>query len=336
MVARNKKKPSIKDVAEKSGVSTATVSHVINGTRYVSEEVSNKVKNAMKELQYVPNPIARSLRSQHSHIIGLIIPVKRASDTANLFFMTIAQGIEATLTKNGYKLILCNSYEDVELEQEHIDMFNAQQVDGLIIAPVTEDYTHIQEQYPIVFIDRKPAAYKGDCVFSNNYQGAYEATDHLIKKGHTKIGFMTGDMNISTGKDRFDGYKQALLDSGIEIQDSYIKFGDVNLETGYQLAKELMEKKEVSALFVANNILTMGAIRYFQDYHVKIPDEMAIIGFDDYEWSMILNPPLTSVKQPAFEMGQKAAEVMLERIHNPSIEPKCYIMDTNLIIRKTT
>ncbi|WP_042352858.1 LacI family DNA-binding transcriptional regulator [Bacillus massiliigorillae] len=336
MVAKgNRNKPRIKDVAEKSGVSTATVSHVINGTRYVSDEVSEKVKAAMKELNYTPNPIARSLRSHQSYLVGLIIPVKNPADMANLFFMAIAQGIESILTKNGYKLILCNSYEDIEVEKEHIQMFNAQLVDGLILAPSGEDYRNLTEQYPVVFIDRKPKVYQGDCVLANNCQGAFEATEYLIKQGHKKIGFINGNGGLTTDRARLEGYQKALLKHGIIYDKNYVKEDCVSVEHGYSLTKELVEQKDVSAVFIANNILTMGAISYFQECHINIPDELAIIGFDDYEWTKIINPPLSCVRQPAFEIGQKAAEVLLERIANNDAPSGEYLLDTSLIVRKS-
>lgn len=338
--SEKRKKVSIKDVAAKSGVSTATVSHVINGTRYVSEEVSVKVKEAMKELNYVPNPVARTLRSLQSHLIGLIIPVKEHTDTANTFFMMVAQGIEEVLTKNGYKLILCNSYENPDIEKEHVQMFNAQLVDGLIVAPTGIDYTYLTElltkQYPVVFIDRKPQNYQGDCILSNNFKGAYDATEHLIQKGHKQIGFMSGELGLTTSDDRFEGYKQALADNNYEFNESFVKKGHASLENGYKMAKEFVEQKHVSAIFVANNNMTMGAISYFQEQYIKVPNEMAIVGFDDYDWARIINPPLTTIKQPAFELGQKAAEVILDRIRNPQQEPQEYVLDTSLIVRKSS
>ncbi|KMY45812.1 LacI family transcriptional regulator [Bacillus sp. FJAT-27916] len=342
MAAREKKnKTSIKDVAAMAEVSTATVSHVINGTRYVSEEVTTKVKEAMKELNYVPNPVARTLRSQNSHLVGLIVPVKEFTDTANAFFMIVAQGIEQTLSKNGYKLILCNSYENPDLEKEHIQMFHNQLVDGIILVPTGNDYSYladlpINNDSPIVFIDRKPQNYQGNCVLTDNFQGAYAAAKHLIEKGHKHIGFITGELGLTTSDKRLEGYKQALADHHLSFNEKYVKIGNASLEDGYRIAKEFMEQKEVSALFVANNVMTMGAISYFQEHYIKIPDEMAIIGFDDYEWMKIINPSLTTVKQPAYEMGQKAAEVILDCIKNKQEKPTDYMLDTSLIIRRSS
>lgn len=334
-VRGNRNKPRIKDVAEKSGVSTATVSHVINGTRYVSDEVSEKVRAAMKELNYTPNPIARSLRSHHSYLVGLIIPVKNPSDMANLFFMAIAQGVESVLTPKGYKLILCNSHEDEALEKEHIEMFNAQLVDGLILAPSGEEYSLLTDQYPVVCIDRKPQQWSRDCVMANNEQGAFDAVDYLIQQGHTRIGFINGNAKITTNRDRLKGYKQALAKHKLSYQQEYVKEGDVSLENGYKFAKELVVESDITALFIANNVLTMGAISYFQETKINIPNEIAIIGFDDYEWTRIINPPLSCVSQPAFEIGQKAAEVLLERIENNETSHQEYLLDTTLVVRKS-
>lgn len=254
--------------------------------------------------------------------------------------MMVAQGIEETLTKNGYKLLLCNSYENPDIEKEHIQMFNAQLVDGLIVASTSNDCSYLNDlltrQYPVAFIDGKPQNYKGDCILSNNFQGAYDATEHLIKKGHKQIGFMSGMLGLTTSDDRFEGYKQALSDNNYEFNESFVKKGHASLENGYKMAKEFVEQKQVSAVFVANNIMTMGAISYFQEQYIKIPDEMAIVGFDDYDWAKIINPPLTTIKQPAFELGQKAAEVILDRIRNQQQEPQEYILDTTLIVRKSS
>lgn len=342
MAGREKNnKPSMKDVAELAGVSTATVSHVINGTRYVSEEVCEKVQSAMKTLNYVPNPIARSLRSQQSHLIGLIIPVKASSDMANLFFMTIAQGVESILTKNGYKMILCNSYEDLQVEKDLLRMFNAQLVDGVILAPVAQKLDDLSDvligQYPLVAIDRKIQSFTGDCVESDNFQGGYEATSHLLEKGHKRIGFISSDLNITSAYNRYKGYCQALLDNGLSVEKEWVKIGNGTFEEGFRLAGELADATDVSALFIANNTMTPGALSYFYQQKIGIPDEMAVVGFDDYEILKVLNPPLTCVKQPAYEMGVKAAEVLLARIKAEKQGAGCdYVLPTSLVVRQST
>jgi LacI family transcriptional regulator len=334
---------SIKKVAERAGVSTATVSHVINGTRFVAEETKIKVQEAMKELEYVPNHAARSLRSKKSRIIGLIIPV-RFMDTSNLYFMNVAQGIESTLKKYGYNLILSNSNEKIENEVEQIKVFNSQFIDGLVIAPTGEEHDYLNEalraSYPVVFVDRKPKGFEGDCVLTDGFGGTYEAVCKLIKKGHKKIGFISGTLGITTSDERLKGYVQAFMDNDIFLDPSLIKEDDANFDNGYKLAQELLEKKDVTAIFVSNNIMTLGAIKLLQDRKVKIPEEMAIIGFDDYEWTKITMPPLTVVSQPAYELGQKAAEVLIERINLDTEDLKNkgfkeYRLTTHLVERES-
>ncbi|MCM3575586.1 LacI family transcriptional regulator [Mesobacillus subterraneus] len=326
----------IKDVAEYAGVSTATVSHVINGTRFVSEETKIKVEEAMRDLNYSPNAFARSLRSQQSNTIGLIIPVKH-TDTSNFFFMTIAHGIESKLREHGYHLIFSNSNEDIEIEKSQIEVFNSQLVDGLIIAPTAEEHSYLSESltkdYPVVFIDRRPSEYEGACVLVNNLEGTYKAIQHLIEKGHKKIGYISGPLGLTTSDERLAGYKAALNDNGIELTEHYVKVGDSTQDNGYLLTKELVESREVSALFIANNVMTLGAVMYLQEQKVSIPSSLAVIGFDDYEWTRITVPPLTVIKQPAFELGERAAEMILSQIKESDNEEKEVRLDTELIIR---
>ncbi len=218
-------KVSMKDVAQRAGVSTATVSHAINKTRFVRAETKKKVLKVMKDLNYYPNFAARSLRTRKSNIIGLLVP-----DISNFFFISIAKGVESTLKKYGYNLIFSNSNENLENEIEQIKIYNTQLVDGLIVAPVSADHTFLNElfsgYYPVVFIDRKPKGYKGDCVLGNNTKGAYDAVSMLIKKGHTKIGIITGLPGLTTTEERLNGYKKALTDHGLKINKNLIKVGD--------------------------------------------------------------------------------------------------------------
>ncbi|HHX60903.1 MAG TPA: LacI family transcriptional regulator [Epulopiscium sp.] len=330
--------PSIKDVALKAGVSTATVSHVINKTRYVAEDTKLKVTNAMKDLDYRPNYVARSLRSQKSKTVGLLVPVLE-NDTSNSFFMSVAQGIQSVLKEDGYNLILCNSNESVEDEQEQIRILNAQQVDGMIIAPTAKDHSYLKEllhpEFPLVFIDRRPEGYEGDCVLANGYQGTYEAVESLIKKGHKNIGFVTGALDVSSTIQRLEGYKQVFLDYKLEINPKLIREGISKFESGYQLAQELADQESVTAIFVSNNVMTMGVFKFLQEHKYKIPEDVAVIGFDDYEWAKVTTPTLTMIKQPSIELGKKAAEILLSRIQLPGKEYKEYKLLTEIIKRES-
>ncbi|ADD03335.1 transcriptional regulator, LacI family [Thermoanaerobacter italicus Ab9] len=327
---------NIKDVARKANVSTATVSHVINNTRYVSEEVKSRVIQAMKELNYRPNSVARSLRSKKSNTIGLIVPV-RVEDTSSFFFMSVAQGIESALKKHGYNLLLSNSNENIEYEKEQIRIFNSLLIDGLIITPTAEEHSYLNEilttSYPVVFIDRRPRGVEGDCVLSDGYTGTYEAICYMIQKGYKRIGYISGPMGLTTSDERFEGYKRAILDNGFEIELSLIKEAEATYKNGYELAKELVNEQKVTAIFAANNVMTIGALEFLQEQNLKIPEDVAIIGFDDYEWTKIISPPLTVVKQYPYDLGIKAAEVLLDRIKNPKKKYKEYRLPTKLVIR---
>lgn len=328
---------SIKDVALRAGVSTTTVSHVINNTRFVAEETRTRVDHAMKELDYRPNSAARSLRSQKSKIIGLLVPVL-ASDTSNFFFMTVAQGIESVLKKNGYHLIFSNSNENLEDEKEQIKLLNSQQIDGLIIAPTADEHSYLNEvindSYPVVIIDRRPIGYRRDCVLADGFKGAYEAVSLLIHRGHRRIAILTGELGLTTSDERYEGYQTALKDNGIEFDESLVRIGTATFESGYQLTAKMLESSSgITALFVTNNVLTMGAIGFLQDQDIKVPEELAVIGFDDYEWTKITKPPLSVIKQPPFELGEKAAQIILKKIRKPSLEYKEYRLPAKLVLR---
>ncbi|SER95719.1 LacI family DNA-binding transcriptional regulator [Salipaludibacillus aurantiacus] len=327
---------SMKDVAQKAKVSTATVSHVINETRYVAEETKKKVYKAMKELDYQPNSVARSLRSRKSNIIGLLVPLV-ASDTSNFFFMSIANGIEQVLKENGYNLILSNSSEDLSIEQDQIKVFNSQLIDGLIIAPVDSqkhDYKeNLRGNYPVVFIDRQPKELTSDTVLIDSGAGTYKAIELLISKGHTKIGFITGPLGITTSDERLQAYKNALKNNNLSYDESLVKIGSATFDKGHSFTKELVEETGATAIFAANNIMTMGAVHYLQEKDIPIPDKVAIIGFDDYDWLRITSPPLSVVKQPSYEMGKKAVELLIKRINGSKDPYDVHRLPSELVVR---
>ncbi len=327
----------IKQVAGMAGVSTSTVSHVINNTRFVSEETKAKVFYAMKMLDYRPNSAAQSLRNQRSNTIGLIVPIL-PSDTSNFFFMTVAQGIQKVLHKHGYHLLLSNnSTEEIEEEKEQIKLFNSKQIDGLIIASISEDVSYLNEivatDYPVVFIDRKPKGYTGDCIISDSVGGSFHAVQSLIDKGHRKIGLITGNLGITTSNERLVGYKKALLKNGIAYNDSRVVTSGSTFESGFESAKEILSTQDITALFITNNVLTMGAMKFLQDEKIKIPSDLAVIGFDDYDWTQITTPPLTVIRQPSFDLGMKAAEVIMNRINKDTSSYKEHRLKTELVIR---
>jgi len=325
---------SIKDVAEKAGVSVATVSHVINDTRFVAEATRAKVETAMEELQYVPNSIARSLRTNKSKTVGLLVP-----DISNFFFTAIAESIEKVLRENGYNLVLCNTDEDLAIERQNIALLNAQLVSGMIIAPTAHDFNYRKlfkdEKFPLVFIDRETDNLQCDTVIVDGMSATKQAVSILIEKGHRKIGYIKGLAGLSTSNDRFLGYAEALQEHGIEVDESLVYCGDSRRESGYGLCLRLLKDKEVTAMYVSNNLMAVGAMQCLADQDVKIPEQMAIIGFDDYNWATITNPPLSTIKQPTGELGAKAARLIVERIENPDAPYKKHIFAAEFIQRKS-
>ncbi|MEH6995790.1 LacI family DNA-binding transcriptional regulator [Neobacillus drentensis] len=327
------KRATLKEVATLAGVSTATVSNVLNETKHVSDEVKNKVFTAIQELNYQPNIVAKSLRVQESRIIGLLI-----SDIANPFFSIVVRGIEEELAKSDYSILLCNTDSSVEKEDKYLKVLIGKRVDGLIVSSTgnTGDYFRSMEKtgVPMVFLNRCPDFMVSDVIMTNNIKGAYSGTEHLIRHGYEKIAIITGPISISTGKDRLTGYKRALEDYGITELDQFVKEGNFDIESGYTKMKELMEQEnKPDAVFISNNSMTLGAYKYLKESGISIPDQLAVVGYDDSDWADIVDPPITTIKQPAYELGVHAARLILARIINKQVKREITYMDTELIIR---
>lgn len=328
--------PTIKNVALAARVSTATVSHVINKTRYVSDATTERVLKAMDELNYRPNHAARSLRSSKTYTIGFIIPVRK-EDTSKSFFMSIAEGIEETLRKHGYHLIISNSKEDLNKEVEQLQLLDNQITDGLILASTHQTFSeinkHIPKDHPFVLIDRIPSDSKSDCVFIDSYQGVHNAITYLKEKGYQRIGYAGADLHVSTAQQRLEAYRDVQEDE--PHIDEMIFIGEPTFESGYELGNQLV-KQDLDALFIANNEVATGLIYYFREHNIAIPDDIAVIVFDNFEWTRIVSPPLTVVDQPAYEMGIEAAHQILNRISSPTKEIEHTVLQPRLIERNST
>lgn len=327
---------SIKDVAKHANVSTATVSHVINGTRFVSEETKRKVHQAMDDLNYRINSIARSLRSRKSHVIAFLAPIL-ASETSNFFFMSVAAGIQSVLKQNNYHLVLSDSHEELEFEEDEIRMLSSQMIDGLIMAPASRecDYDHYFGDYPVVYIDRVPNNHQRDSVLVDNKTVSKEAVQMLIGKGHKRIAFLSGPHTLTTTEERYEGYVEALTEAGITVDSQLTRIGEVTLSNGYQLTDVLLQQ-DPSAIFVTDNVMAMGVMSYLQEKSIRVPGRIAVVAFDEFQWTRITSPPLTVIEQPAFELGVKAAEVMLERIENANAPRQEHRLTAKLIVRQSS
>jgi len=328
--------PTIKDVARQVGVSTATVSHVINNTRFVSEGLKEKILQTIRDLNYQPNAIARSLVKRKTHTIGIII-----SDILNPFYTAIVRGIEDVTYKSGYNVVLCNTDEDPEKEMLYIQILMEKRIDGLVISTAFQDGGHpLLSQLkgiPLVAVVRKINNLASDAVLGDNSGGVYKAIDHLIQLGHRRIGIISGPTGLSSGAERLAGYKKALEGHRIPIEEDRIKIGDFKRESGYSLTKELFKLSPLpTALFVANNQMTIGALQALTELKIRIPEDISFVGFDDMEWYSFLDPPLTTVEHSPYILGKTAGEVLLQRISHKRKNPKKVFIPSHLIIRKST
>ncbi len=259
-------------------------------------------------------------------------------DISNSFFVSFFQAAARSLREKGYNILLGNSDDELAAEEAQLRIFGAQSIDGLIIAPTAGDHKFLKayvNDYPVVFIDRKPVGYDaGDYVTVDNERGANRAVSFLIEKGHKRIGIIAGMPGLTTTYDRLEGYRHALGDFGIPFDERLVKIGDSRINSGYQLTCELLESTDITALFVANNLMTIGSMYCLREKAVRIPEDLAIIGFDDCEWAGITDPPLSVVKQPTHQMGIRCTEVILDRLtSNEYKEFETYCLPTELVIR---
>jgi DNA-binding LacI/PurR family transcriptional regulator len=328
---------TIKDVAERAGVSIATVSNVVNGSRFVSDDLAEKVRQAIVELGYQPNPLGRALRKGKSFTIALILP-----DHSNPFFVQVARGVEEQARRREYGVITCNTDEDPELETFYIASLLKRKVDGFIVSPTFRGGETLQPLIahgaPLVVVDRYIDGMKVDEVFSDNEGGAYEATEHLVSLGHRRIGLLVGIPGISSIEDRVAGYKRALAEHGIPEDESLIGQGCSQIKEGASSTESLLKQRGITAIFSTNNMMTLGALQCFKNRGIRCPDDVSLIGFDDSEWASAFTPSLTVVAQQSYEMGYSAGDLLFEAIARGKGEHKTRAikLQTVLISREST
>lgn len=328
---------SLKTVASLAGVSIATVSRVLNGDPVVKDETRLAVQKAIKTSGYHPNRVAQRLRSTNrsKKLIGLLIP-----DIQNPFYVDVIRGIEEYAYANGSAVVIGNFSQDPKREKLYIDILRSESVDGFIVAPShgkDEDVEElINDGQAVVCIDRGLTNLNVDVVKSDNEKGAFNAVAHLIKLGHKRIAHISGDPAIPTTQERIAGYMAAHKHYGIRVDQKIIRGKESNFISGVEITKQLLALPErPTAIFTANNLLTLGALETILQQGLKIPEEIAIVGFDDVYWATSLNPPLTAVRQHGFEIGQRAIELLYQRIQQPDRLPANVIVKTELMIRRS-
>ena len=326
---------SLVDVAKRAGVSISTVSRTINSTGKISAKTQSLVRKAMRELNYRPNRVARRLRSRrgNSGLLGLIIP-----NIQNQFFADMARGVEDVAYANGFAVILCNYDEDPGKELFYLDVMQSESVDGIIIPPLHDNDMAVrkvaQSGLPVVCVDRTLKDFDLDKVEVDNRRGARDAVRYLIEKGHKRIAIITGPRQSSTGRDRLSGYRDAHAEAGLEVDEELVCHGDFKESCGNECTGKLLDlPNPPTALFTCNNLMTIGALHAVANRGVKIPDQLAIVGFDDMAMADVFSPPLTMVSQPAYEVGKEAAELLLRRIKNPGKPTAGLLLKPKLIVR---
>jgi LacI family transcriptional regulator len=323
----------MKAVAEKANVSTTTVSHVINKTRFVSPDKEERVLEAIKELDYQPNGLARSFRKKRTKTIGLIIP-----DNTNPYFAEVARGIEDACYERGYSVILCNSDRKMEKEINYLELLMEKGVDGIAFVSVGDDKkaTDIfgKKRVPKVLLDREIPGLQIDSVLVDNQLGGYLATEYLIKLGHRRIACITGPSKLSSSLEREVGYNNALRNSDIILDKLLIQSGTFHSDSGYEGVRKLLTKDNPpTAIFACNDLIAIGAMYGANEMGYKVPEDISIIGFDDISLASFMTPRLTTITQPKYEIGKTAAGLLIERIKNRDLPLRKELFKPVLTIR---
>lgn len=325
------------DIAKKANVSVATVSMALNKDNpKVSKDKIAEIKKIAKEMNYIPNSLARGLVTQSTKTVGLIIP-----DIENAFFSSLVKRIEDSLRKAGYMTLITNSDEKFKNDMELIDLVAGRGIDGLMMAMSDESYTKVEEimdkiqsiNTPYLLFDR---SYEKDnhAVFFDSHEGSYLATQHLIDLGHTRIGCITGAQVARYGFIRFSGYKDCLEDNNIAYDEKIVKEGDFKFQTGYDLTDSLIEQG-ISALFVANDMMAYGVIKRLREKNIKIPEDFSIVGYDNLPLSNLLDIPLTSVSQDVDVLANAAVENMLNLIQGKEMNERIILKPVLNVLNST-
>ncbi|MGX6970326.1 LacI family DNA-binding transcriptional regulator [Vagococcus bubulae] len=326
-------KITIKEIAAISGVSTTTVSQILNnkGQRF-SEETRKRVLKAVDEYDYNPDYFAKNMVHRESKTVGMIVP-----DVTDLFFSKVIEGVEAYFNKKDYMILLCNSRHSAEKEKDYIKQLQNRSVAGILLAsPNSLKLESDLKGSPYILIDRGLNTRTEGNLLVKEYSGVYQAIQHLIDNGHTKIGMLTNESGYYEMSERFDAYYQCMKDNGIEYNPKFLADGPVTIEGGYIAAKELLKKQSITALCCGNDQMAIGSYRAAYELGLAIPTDLSIIGFDDLEISAFLNPPLTTVKQPAFDIGYTAAQYLLQEIEQPNKVVPNKTFETTFIERGST
>jgi len=332
---RRRKLSTLKEVAKLVGVSTTTVSYVINKRRFVSKETRTKILKAINKLGYRPNIVARSLRSGKTGTVGIMV-----CDLRNPFFAEILQGIETYMSREGYNIIVMNTDYDFNKEKESTEIFYAKQTEGAIIIPGGNSNENIkfliERNIPVVLLDKRVKNLNVDIVLVNNIGGSRQLIEHLISLGHKRIGIITGPLSFTTGEERLEGYLKVLRKHSIPEDKDLIRIGDFKKQSGYLLTLELLSLTlPPTAIFACNNTMGLGAMEAIKKRKIHIPEEIGLVIFDDLPWFKYSDPPLTVIAQPSVRIGETAGKLLVNQIRKKRKKPKEVTLDVQFKIRES-
>ncbi|RXZ84002.1 LacI family transcriptional regulator [Paenibacillaceae bacterium] len=328
---------TIYDIAAKAKVSAMTVSRVINDTGRISEATRKRVKKVMREMNYVPNSMARSLVLQKSKILSLLI-----TDITNPFYTTVARGAEDTAKRYGYRLLLGNSDEDYQKEKDYVDMILSTRVDGVLFAPAGDmSADHLQQlqqhRLPFVMLDREVPGIQSDTVLGDSKEGTRQLVQHLIALGHRRIALVGGSQDISTARLRQTGYREALLLGNLPIDEELILSVNYREFRDEALLDRMLElESPPTAIFAANNFLAVGIIASLRSRGLSVPDDISVVCFDDLGIASVLDPFLTVAAQPAYQFGEIGMQLLIERIESGREETRNVILPPEIIVRRSS
>ncbi|NLS11300.1 HTH-type transcriptional repressor PurR [Vibrio sp. SM6] len=327
---------TIKDVARLAGVSTTTVSHVINKTRFVAEATQEKVMQAVNELNYAPSAVARSLKCNTTRTIGMLV-----TQSTNQFFSEVIDGVESYCYRQGYTLILCNTGGIYEKQRDYIRMLAEKRVDGILVmcSDLTEELKEMldrQVDIPKVVMDWGPESSKADKIIDNSEEGGYLATKFLIDNGHKDIACLSGQFEKAICQERISGFKRAMNEANLPINQEWLLEGNFECDTAVLTAEKITAMaKRPSAVFCFNDNMALGLMSRLQQNGIRIPDEISVIGYDNIELAEYFSPPLTTIHQPKRRVGKNAFEILLERIKDKEHEKRVFEMHPEIVVRDT-
>jgi len=329
--------PTMKDIAKKAKVSVITVSRAMNSRPDINRETKSRILKIARELNYTPDHLARSLVTRKTKTVAVLVP-----DNVDSFYAAVVQGIGDECRERGYGIFLWNTHDSADKELDCLRQAREKRTDGMLIYPVQADGRYIKElrrnPVPFVFLNRHADAVDVDFVINDNVHGAYLAVNHLLQKGHKDITYVCAKPNASSGRERIEGCRKAIREAGLPSQSLDLLVCEETIESCYKLVKELVAKeKRPSAIFVWDDRLAIGAMKAIAEANLRIPQDVALVGYDDIEISAYLHPPLTTVRQPTHQIGETAARILLDKLESEELsKPKKTILKPELVVRDTT